>query len=66
MKYLLSKYGGDKRELLYPSDVRTRAVVDQCMFFNAGVFFAAFMSVGVSETHNLKEDWNVLRIFTSI
>lgn len=46
MKYLLSKYGGDKRELLYPSDVRTRAVVDQCMFFNAGVFFAAFMSVG--------------------
>ncbi|CAH0701568.1 unnamed protein product [Spodoptera exigua] len=46
MKYLLSKYGGDKRELLYPSDVRTRAVVDQCMFFNAGVFFSAFMSIG--------------------
>ncbi|KAF9422228.1 hypothetical protein HW555_002037 [Spodoptera exigua] len=46
MKYLLSKYGGDKRELLYPSDVRTRALVDQCMFFNAGVFFSAFMSIG--------------------
>ncbi|KAF9824106.1 hypothetical protein SFRURICE_002227, partial [Spodoptera frugiperda] len=40
MKYLLSVYsGGELRESLYPSDVRTRALVDQCMFFNAGVFF---------------------------
>ncbi|CAH1645855.1 unnamed protein product [Spodoptera littoralis] len=40
MKYLLSVYSDyELRESLYPSDVRTRAVVDQCMFFNAGVFF---------------------------
>ncbi|XP_050559253.1 glutathione S-transferase 1 [Spodoptera frugiperda] len=39
MKYLLSVYGGDKSESLYPSDVRTRAIVDQCIFFNVGIFF---------------------------
>ncbi|KAJ8725908.1 hypothetical protein PYW08_004091 [Mythimna loreyi] len=39
MKYLLSVYGGDKSESLYPSDVRTRALVDQAMFFNVGIFF---------------------------
>ncbi|KAJ8725906.1 hypothetical protein PYW08_004089 [Mythimna loreyi] len=45
MKYLVSVYGGDKRESLYPSDVRTRALLDQAMFFNAGVFFKAFTNV---------------------
>ncbi|XP_052757501.1 glutathione S-transferase 1 [Galleria mellonella] len=39
MKYLLEKYGGDKREVLYPSDIRTRALIDQCVFFETGVFF---------------------------
>ncbi|KAJ8722428.1 hypothetical protein PYW07_003608 [Mythimna separata] len=46
MKYLVAVYGGDKSEALYPSDVRTRALVDQAMFFNAGVFFKAFIAVG--------------------
>lgn len=48
MKYLVSKYGGDKTEALYPSELRTRGLVDQCMFFNAGVFFKALGAVAVS------------------
>nr|WRX06037.1 GSTD1x [Helicoverpa armigera] len=48
MKYMVSKYGGDKSESLYPSDLRTRAVVDQCLFFNAGVFFKALGNAAMS------------------
>ncbi|XP_046964972.1 glutathione S-transferase D7-like [Vanessa cardui] len=39
MKYLLGKYGGDHQEKLYPSDVRTRALIDQSLFYDAGVLF---------------------------
>ncbi|CAH2086082.1 unnamed protein product [Euphydryas editha] len=39
MKYLLGKYGSDKQESLYPSDVHKRAIVDQCLFYDAGVYF---------------------------
>ncbi|KOB66217.1 Glutathione S-transferase epsilon, partial [Operophtera brumata] len=40
------KYGGEHRERLYPSELRTRAIVDQCMFFNAGLFFQRLRTVG--------------------
>ncbi|KAH9629295.1 hypothetical protein HF086_008377 [Spodoptera exigua] len=67
MKYLLSVYsGGELRESLYPSDVRTRALVDQCMFFNAGVFFLKLLGCilpavfgdldGPTEQHKLEID----------
>ncbi|KAM3961278.1 glutathione S-transferase 1 [Aphomia sociella] len=39
MKYLLTKYGGEKGEILYPSDIQTRALIDQCVFFETGVYF---------------------------
>ncbi|XP_037295536.1 glutathione S-transferase 1-like [Manduca sexta] len=45
LKYLLEKYGGEHRERLYPSDLRTRSIVDQCMFFNAGMFFVPIRSL---------------------
>ncbi|XP_075992918.1 uncharacterized protein LOC142987865 [Anticarsia gemmatalis] len=45
MKYIADTYGGDKRELLHPREGRTRAVLDQCLFFDAGVFFATLLSV---------------------
>nr|ANS56593.1 glutathione S-transferase epsilon3 [Micromelalopha troglodyta] len=45
MKYLVRAYGGDKKDLLYPPALRTRAIVDQCMFFDAGVLFKAAITV---------------------
>ncbi|KAJ0180754.1 hypothetical protein K1T71_004158 [Dendrolimus kikuchii] len=40
MIYLLSKYGNkSQQESLYPSDVNTRAVINQIMHFNTGVYF---------------------------
>ena len=38
--YLISKYGKDDK--LYPKDVTTRAVVDQRLYFDMGVFYKAF------------------------
>ncbi|CAB3221386.1 unnamed protein product [Arctia plantaginis] len=47
MKYLLSKYGGDKAESLYPSDLRTRTLVDQAMFYDTGVLFIRLTSITI-------------------
>ncbi|PZC84626.1 hypothetical protein B5X24_HaOG200224 [Helicoverpa armigera] len=55
MKYMVSKYGGDKSESLYPSDLRTRAIVDQCLFFNAGVFFKALGNAAMSAFTGLEK-----------
>lgn len=49
MKYILAKYGADHQERLYPADLKQRALVDQCMFFTAGVLFAALRNVGVRD-----------------
>merc|ERR1712241_1533006 len=38
--YLASKYGKDDK--LYPKDVTTRAIVDQRLYFDMGVFYKAF------------------------
>lgn len=47
IKYLLSKYGGEQQEKLYPSDIRTRAVIDQCLFFDASVLFTSLKNVAL-------------------
>merc|ERR1719397_607978 len=40
--YLVNMYGGDKKEQLLPSDAKTRAVVDQRMYFDMGTFYSCW------------------------
>nr|ANS56590.1 glutathione S-transferase epsilon1 [Micromelalopha troglodyta] len=41
IQYLLLKYGTkEQQEQLYPSDLRTRALINQYLFFDTGVFYA--------------------------
>ena len=47
--YLASKYGKDDK--LYPKDVTTRAIVDQRLYFDMGVFYKAFGDNVVSITN---------------
>ena len=44
--YLASKYGKDDK--LYPNDVTTRAIIDQRLYFDMGVFYKAFGEIVVS------------------
>lgn len=37
--YLINKYGGDKKETLYPSEHKLRAMVDQKLHFDTGILF---------------------------
>ncbi|KAJ0173908.1 hypothetical protein K1T71_010054 [Dendrolimus kikuchii] len=37
--YLVSKYGAEKRAELYPVDLKTRAIIDQRLFFDTGYVF---------------------------
>ena len=46
--YLIRKYGGDKKDKLYPEDVTSRAVVDQRLYFDMGTFYKAFGDCVVS------------------
>lgn len=44
--YLVNKYGGEKRELLYPSEAHARAVIDQRLHFDSGVLFPRMAVIG--------------------
>ena len=44
--YLVQKYGKD--DSLYPKDPKARAVVDQRLYFDMGVFYQSFGKVYVS------------------
>ncbi|CAH0604949.1 unnamed protein product [Chrysodeixis includens] len=48
MIYLVSKYGGNKSEFLYPSDLRTRAIINQVMLYNASILFSRNSRVGMA------------------
>lgn len=55
--YLIRKYGGDKKDKLYPEGVTSRAIVDQRLYFDMGTFYKAFGECVVSyntlqETHS--------------
>lgn len=77
MIYLLSKYGGEKSESLYPSDPRTRAIVNQVMFFDTGIFFVRIKVVALptimegmkaaTEKHlrDLEEAYSMLEAYLS-
>ncbi|XP_047036329.1 glutathione S-transferase 1-like [Helicoverpa zea] len=42
--YLVSKYGSEQ-QTLYPKDVRTRAIVDQRLYFDASILFPRLRAV---------------------
>lgn len=44
--YLVGKFGTD--ESLYPKDLAKRALVDQRMYFEAGILFQAMRDIAVS------------------
>ena len=46
--YLVNKYGGDKKQELYPECPVQRAHVDQRMYFDMGTFYKAFGDCVVS------------------
>lgn len=43
--YLVCKYGGEKQEELYPSDLGKRAIIDQRLYFDASVLFPRLRTV---------------------
>nr|ANS56591.1 glutathione S-transferase epsilon2 [Micromelalopha troglodyta] len=46
MQYLLTKYATkEQQEELYPSDLRTRALINQYLFFDTGIFFIRLKNV---------------------
>ena len=47
--YLINKYGGEKKDKLYPQDLKTRAIVDQRLYFDMGTFYKAFGDCVVSK-----------------
>ncbi|KAJ8725907.1 hypothetical protein PYW08_004090 [Mythimna loreyi] len=77
MIYLLSKYGGEKAEALYPRDVRTRATVNQVMFFDTGILFVRIKVVALptilegmkapteKHLHDLEEAYGMIEAFLS-
>ncbi|XP_063620631.1 glutathione S-transferase 1-like [Cydia splendana] len=75
--YLLNKYGVEHKETLYPPDPATRAIVDQCLYFDAGVLFSYMRAVtvptftstldGPTEKHisDIEEGYSVLEAYLS-
>jgi glutathione S-transferase len=46
--YLVNKYGGDRKNELYPESPEDRARVDQRLYFDMGTFYKAFGECVVS------------------
>ncbi len=59
MTYLTSKAGNTK---LYPTDVRTRARIDQRLYFEMGSFFGSFGSVVVGKEIYIRS--TILQVYT--
>jgi glutathione S-transferase len=51
MTYLVSKYA--KNDSLYPKDLKKRAIVDQRLHFESGVFFARLLGITVGSKSEL-------------
>ncbi|CAG5051175.1 unnamed protein product [Parnassius apollo] len=75
MQYLVGEYGGEMRKTLYPSQPRARALVDQCMYFDAAVMFNSVKAVALptllhgkkgptaNDTVNIDECYAVLEAY---
>lgn len=73
--YLINKYGGDKKEQLYPSEFKKRAIVDQRLHFDSGILFPRVTAVftptikgnltGLKEYHKtaVKEAYDILELY---
>ncbi len=59
--YLAAKYGKDDK--LYPQDLKTRAIVDQRLYFDMGVFYKAFGDIVVNV---LSLAFNIHSLFKNI
>lgn len=43
--YLITKYGADKKSILYPNDIQDRTTVDSRLYFDTGVLFIKLKNI---------------------
>ncbi|XP_062532226.1 glutathione S-transferase epsilon 2 isoform X1 [Bombyx mori] len=73
--YLVSKYGEEKHESMYPKDLKIRAIIDQMLYFDATILFPRLKTViysvvrgqGMSRQQiaDIQEAYDVLEIYLS-
>ena len=68
MIYLVDKFGRDSK--LYPSDVKTRALINQCLFFDMNVLTQSKrmskITDGKTESDELEDFLNRLKVLDSL
>ena len=68
MIYLVDKFGGDSK--LYPSDAKTRALINQCLFFDMNILTQSKkmpkIKDGKTEADELEDFLNRLKVLDSL
>lgn len=60
--YLIQKYGSQKDQSLYPSDLEERLLIDQKLYFVCGNLFAKLKAVAVSFDVFIKEITLIIKL----